>query len=278
MSLLRSRCSCFLGLLILFAAPGHAFAQTKIQSQPSSAPTPYAPAHTWSVFGEYSPSSSRIILGDARERKFLAFGLAYTHNMHRAQHWDLNYLFEVRPLMWESDPVLTGYDYNIHLPPGPGGPGVQSSGVMYYPHKIPVLEVKPCCADITFTENGQTYYYDIRRLYGRRWTYVGGISPLGLKLNLLRHRRVQPTFQANGGFAASARDLPMFNTSAGNFTFSFGSGFEIFQRSGHSLRLQYRIQHFSNAHVGPDPGIDSQMLYVGYSWGQSSLRGLFHRH
>lgn len=229
---------------------------------------PYAPAHTWAVFGEYSPSSSHIILGAAREREFAALGLAYTHNMYRGQHWDLSYLFEVRPFMAESDPVMTGFAYNIDLPGANGSPAVRASGVIHFSHELPVLEIGPRVSDITFTYKGKKYYADYTQYYGRRWTYVGGMSPLGLKINFFPHSRLQPMLTANGGFAASLRDVPMFDTSAGNFTFSFGAGFDVFRRFGYPLRLEYRIQHFSNAYVGNDPGIDSQMIYVGYVWGQ----------
>lgn len=226
---------------------------------------PYAPAHTWAVFGEYSPSSSHIILGQAREREFVALGVAYTRNMHRGRYWDLSYLFEVRPLMVESDPVLEEVISNYDLP-APYGSG---SATYRYMPKLPVLEMTDRELNDSFVENGQHYYVNSQLVYGRRWTYVGGMSPLGLKINFLPHWRLQPTLTANGGFAASLRDVPMFDTSAGNFTFSFGAGVDLFRRIGHPLRLEYRIQHFSNGFVGfNDPGIDSQMLYVGYAWGQ----------
>lgn len=224
---------------------------------------PYAPAHTWAVFGEYSPSSSHIILGDAREREFVALGVAYTHNMYRGRHWDMSYLFEARPLMVESDPVYEGLTIKFEIP---GDPLIQ----YYYPSpdKVPVLDI-----GVRETEYAVLYYgvpakEVMIRHYGRRWTYVGGMSPLGLKVNFFPHSRLQPILMANGGFAASPRDIPMFDTSAGNFTFSFGAGFDLFRRFGHPIRLEYRIQHFSNAHVGNDPGIDSQMIYVGYAWGR----------
>lgn len=224
---------------------------------------PYAPAHTWAVFAEYSPSSSHIILGVAREREFAALGVAYTHNMYRGRHWDLSYLFEIRPLMAESDPVIEGISFRYQIP---GYPNFEQT--FRYPHKIPVLELGPRETDSTIDVNGVIGKEEFLRLYGRRWTYVGAMSPLGLKVNLFPRSRLQPTLTANGGFAASARDIPMFDTSAGNFTFSFGGGVDLFRRVGHPIRLEYRIQHFSNAEVGQDPGIDSQMIYVGYVWGQ----------
>lgn len=243
---------------VFFVHPG----RTQVTVLPSS--PSYAPSHTWSVFSEYSPSSSHIILGVARERKFVTVGMAYTRNMYRGQHWDLNYLFEVRPFMLESDPVVTEQMLEADLPPPYG----KQDQTMRYVPAVPVLEIEPCCFNDTFPYDGQNYYVDSRTYYSRRWTYAGGMSPLGIKLNLMRNRRLQPIFMANGGFAISSRDVPMFKTSNGNFTFSFGTGFDIFERNGQVVRLQYRIQHFSNADLGGDPGIDSQMLYVGYAWGR----------
>ena len=62
----------------------------------------------------------------------------------------------------------------------------------------------------------------------------------------------------------------MFDSSAFNFTFSFGAGLDFFRRPNRSMRLEYRLQHLSNADLGAsiDPGIDSQMIHLGYAWGR----------
>lgn len=264
--ILPSRCRwAQLSLLLAGIATLHASAQWLPGAGPEQT-DPYSARRTWALFSEYSPTSSHIILGVARQREFVTLGAAFTRRMREGRHWDLSYLGEIRPLMAESDPVMTGYSYNINLPAGNGVPAVQESGSMQYARKLPVLEIGPKSEGISFTYMGQNYYFLIQNDYGRRWTYLGGMSPLGLQATLLKHRRLQGVLMANGGFAASARDLPLFDTSAGNFTFAFGGGVELVQGQGRSLRVEYRLQHFSNAHVGPDPGIDSQMLHFAYIW------------
>jgi hypothetical protein len=71
------------------------------------------------------------------------------------------------------------------------------------------------------------------------------------------------------GFSVSARDIPKFDSSAFNFTFSFGAGLDLFRTPTRAMRFEYRVQHLSNAYIGAtNPGIDSQMIHVGHSWGR----------
>ncbi len=71
------------------------------------------------------------------------------------------------------------------------------------------------------------------------------------------------------GFAVSPRDIPMFDSSAFNFTFSLGAGFDLFRTPTRAMRFEYRVQHLSNAYIGTtNPGIDAQMIHLGYSWGR----------
>jgi hypothetical protein len=231
--------------------------------QPGSSP------RTWSIFTEYSPGSSHIILGDTNQREFVTLGAAFTQRLFRNRIWALDYRAEIRPLMVESDPVFTGAYYNFNLPPFAGYPGMQGSGYTRQPHEVPVFSTAQKSSNYTFVFEGQTYYTDYTFTYGRRWTYVGGLSPAGLEAKFLPHSHIQPVLTLMTGFAVSPRDIPMFDSSAFNFTFSFGAGFDFFRRPTRAMRLEYRLQHLSNAYLGTtNPGIDSQMIQVGYSWGK----------
>ena len=234
------------------------------QAQPDSS------KRAWSIFTEYSPGSSHIILGVAREREFVTVGAGFTQRLFQNSVWSLGYRAEVRPLMVESDPVQTGQYYNINLPPIGSFPGQQESGYYRLPHEMPVLSTGLRSVNHTFTYKGQTYFQDYTFTYGRRWTYVAGLSPAGLQAKFLPRSRIQPVFTLMTGFTISTRDVPVFDSSAFNFTFSFGAGFDFLERPKHSMRLEYRIQHLSNAYLGTgiDPGIDSQIVHVGYSWGR----------
>ncbi len=230
---------------------------------------PGSSPRTWSIFTEYSPGSSRIILGYTRQREFVTVGGAFTQRLFRNRIWALDYRAEIRPLMVESDPVLTGQYYNINLPPIAGFPGIKESGYFRFPHETPVLSTARKVDNYSFIYNGQTYYQDYTFTYGRRWTYVGGLSPAGLEAKFLPHSKIQPVLTLMTGFAVSPRDIPVFNSSAFNFTFSFGAGFDFFRRQNRAMRFEYRLQHLSNAYIGTiNPGIDSQMIHVGYSWGK----------
>ncbi|MFY9938048.1 MAG: acyloxyacyl hydrolase [Silvibacterium sp.] len=230
---------------------------------------PGSSPRTWSIFTEYSPGSSAIILGYTNQREFVTVGAAFTQRLFRNRIWALDYRAEIRPLIAESDPVLTGNYYNVDLPPIAGFPGVKESGYVRLPHERPVLSTARKVENYTFTYNGQTYYQDYTFTYGRRWTYVGGLSPLGLEAKFLPQSKIQPVLTLMTGFAVSPRDIPMFDSSAFNFTFSLGAGFDFFRRPNRSMRFEYRLQHLSNASIGAiNPGIDSQMMHVGYSWGR----------
>jgi hypothetical protein len=219
---------------------------------------------SWSFFTEYSPSSGHILLGYSRGREFFTLGAGFTQRLFENRVWKLAYAAEVRPLMLESDPVLT--QVTIHADNG------QGDTIVHYPHKIPVInpmnpfavyqiQVPNSATPLTLVWTGQ---------YSRRWTYVAGFSPAGLQAKFLPHARLQPVITLLTGFAVSPRDIPVFDSSAFNFTFSFGAGLDFFRTPFHAWRLEYRLQHLSNADLGTsnDPGIDSQMIHVGYSWGK----------
>ncbi len=97
--------------------------------------------------------------------------------------------------------------------------------------------------------------------------YAAGITPLGLQLNLLRHHKVQPFTDIEAGFLIFNDAVPVPNARAFNFTFGFGAGLEIFTGPRNSLTLGFKYHHLSNNETAPaNPGVDSPMAYVGYSW------------
>ena len=102
----------------------------------------------------------------------------------------------------------------------------------------------------------------------RRWTYAPSVTPIGVSVHLLPERRLQTFLSTTGGFIVSRRDIPEFDTSAFNFTFSFGGGVERFRDHRRSWIVEYRVQHMSNKNIGfQNPGVDSQFMRVGYRFG-----------
>jgi hypothetical protein len=101
---------------------------------------------------------------------------------------------------------------------------------------------------------------------GSRWAYAGGLSPLGQKVNFAPHHRIQPFIATNAGFLVSPRDIPANDSSRFNFTFEFGGGMGLYRNHRHSVAIEYRIHHLSNAYIGDNnPGVDSGIFKLTYS-------------
>ncbi len=225
----------------------------------------------WSVFTEYSPDSTHIFLGIAQDREFLSLGLAYHHRLVLNRVWELAWTPEVRPLMAESDPVRSSENYNVCVfaNGNTNQPCTPMAGYSIFVPRQPVISPSPQSSNQTGSVAGQPYFEDYTYHYSRRWSWVPGLSPIGFQGAFFPRRSVQPLLEVSGGFAASLRDIPLFDTSALNFTFSFGAGVRFFHTPTHATELEFRVQHFSNGYLGTanDPGIDSRMLRLSYVWG-----------
>jgi hypothetical protein len=224
----------------------------------------YAPLNSVAAFVEYSNSSSHIILGDDRQRKFLGVALAYQRGIS-ATHWMAwNYSAEIRPLLLESDPTLDGQRVTVTIDGKTGGYDQR------FPHPVPIQNVK-LYGDQSFsgiTLQGDSFTEVLHNDLGRRWTYAPGVTPVGFSVHLLPEHRLQSFLASSAGFIVSPRDIPEFKTSAFNFTFSFGGGVEWLRDHRRSWTLEYRVQHTSNKDIGyNNPGIDSQLVRVGYRFG-----------
>ena len=101
------------------------------------------------------------------------------------------------------------------------------------------------------------------------------MSPLGLKLNFLPRRRVQPVFTVLTGYVFSTKPIPIAQAGSFNYTFEFGAGLEFFRShepgffGNRALRAEYRYHHISNAYTAAsNPGIDNGLLQITYSFGR----------
>jgi opacity protein-like surface antigen len=51
--------------------------------------------------------------------------------------------------------------------------------------------------------------------------------------------------------------------------FQFGAGVEYFRTPAQSIRLEYQIQHFSNAYTAPtNYGVDNGLFKLTYTFGR----------
>jgi opacity protein-like surface antigen len=97
--------------------------------------------------------------------------------------------------------------------------------------------------------------------------YAFGVTPLGLQFNVLRHRKVQPFADIHAGLLYFNENVPVPTARRFNFTFNFGAGVEIFTTDRGAMTVGFKYHHISNNETAPaNPGVDSPMAYVGYSW------------
>ncbi len=229
------------------------------------AQTPLHHPTTLALGAEYSNTSSHIILGSSNNRRLTGLDLTLSTRLTRNRVFVWTYDIELRPFELLQDPVsrttLTFTPPNSPpLVPFPiqSGPiqGACTSAVLPNPpgiaSNVPITETRTC---------------------GTRWTYAGGLSPLGQRFNFRPAHRLQPYALLNAGFLVSPRDIPSYNSSRFNFTFAFGAGLQFAQTSNHAWSLDYRIHHLSNRAIGnTNPGVDNQLFRLSYTFGS------FHPH
>lgn len=101
----------------------------------------------------------------------------------------------------------------------------------------------------------------------REHTYGAGVSPIGLKLNFRRMKKLQPFASGSAGFLYFSEDVPQPGAAQFNFTYDFGGGVQIVNDLGRAITIGYKYQHISNGYRSPiNPGVDVQMIYMGYSF------------
>lgn len=104
----------------------------------------------------------------------------------------------------------------------------------------------------------------------REYVYGFGLHPLGLRMNFLRQRRLQPFVASTAGFVASLNAVPV-DVPQGtkfNFTFDFQGGVQWFNHAhDRAWTIGYKLDHISNANrVSLNPGMDGHVIFLGYSF------------
>jgi len=223
--------------------------------------TTFGSKNTFSAFLDYSNDSSHLILGSAEGRKFTELGFQYERRLKFGKHLVWKYTAELRPLIAESD--LTVLETVVQTSPPP------TKTTVIPP--IASVACRPSSGSFSFTNpntgvlNAGTY--DIS--CGRRWTYVQGLSPLGTRINLFPRKRWQPTGSILAGFLLSAKKIPIDTGGSFNFMFQVGAGVEYFRTSTQSMRLEYVLQHFSNAYTAEtNYGVDNGLVKLTYTFGK----------
>jgi len=244
--------------------------QTRVQAQSVRAnpETVYGRRNTLSLFADYSNDSSHIIIGQEENRKIAGLGVGYSLRLAHKRYFDFSYEAELRPLTMLRDPVVSGTNTVVVF----GSPTVIVGLPVGGPFSGPTRNDDCVSGTSSFdglTQNGVLYTEVTTQQCGKRWTYLGGISPLGLRFGFAKRQRVQPFLVANGGFLASAHDEPVNNSARFNFTFEVGGGVELFHDRQHSFALDFRMRHMSNGYRGfYNPGIDNGVFRASYRFGR----------
>ena len=242
------------GLAVLFILALEANAQ-------SGEATSYGSKNTFAAFVDYSNDSSHIVLGNSEGRKFTELGFQYERRLRSNRHLVWKYTAEFRPFIAESD--LTVQQTLVVTSPPP------TLTFVFAPTASP--QCRPSSENLSFTNSntGVLETETITIACGRRWTYVEGLSPLGTRINLLPHRRWQPTGSILTGILLSSKKIPVDTGGSFNFTFQLGAGVEYFRTPTQSIRLEYQIQHFSNAYTAPtNYGVDNGLFKLTYTFGR----------
>lgn len=223
--------------------------------------TRFGSKNTFSAFFEYADDSSHIILGRALNRRFAGLGVQYERRLISRSGVVWSYAAEFRPLVLVSDPIGTISETQTSPPPTISFVGTPQA----------VTQCAAALQNFSFVDptTGIEYAGTVQTTCSRRWTYAQGLSPAGTRISFMSHRRLQPTASFLAGYLLSARKIPVDTAGSFNFTFEFGAGFEYYQSESRSIRLEYQVQHFSNAYTAPsNPGVDTGLIKLTYNFGR----------
>jgi hypothetical protein len=246
--------------LIFIAATLSSIAASSYAQRPGEAG--FNPTTTFGVSGAGTLGGRNIFSGLAPGRHLIVASTELDVMAHRGKKTSYRWEFEVQPLIEVSDPhdvqnltvdlysgstMVTRYDTLDRFPCKSN----ISTGAYYQ------LESSGTVAQIGTYTNVQTC--------STAWTYAGGVSPLGQRVNFRPERRLQPYAIVNAGFLAATRKVPISTATQFNFTAEAGAGVEFFQRSKRSFALDVRYHHTSNGGRGQyNPGIDNVMFKLSY--------------
>ncbi|MCU1309798.1 MAG: Lipid 3-O-deacylase-related protein [Candidatus Angelobacter sp.] len=98
-------------------------------------------------------------------------------------------------------------------------------------------------------------------------TYGGGFSPMDLKWNFTRGKRMIPFAELGGGAMWTGQDVP-FGTNNFNFTPQGGFGVHFLVKPKQAVTFTGKYMHVSNAGIADaNSGINASIqLVLGYTW------------
>lgn len=102
----------------------------------------------------------------------------------------------------------------------------------------------------------------------RQTVYGGSISPVVVKWNFVRGKRVVPFAGVEGSAIFTTKNVPAGDTSVVNFGSGLVSGLQFLRGDRHSISFSGHLMHISNASIGNhNPGVNVALQFrVGYQW------------
>lgn len=247
----RARHLLILGSAVLFAATASAQARKDVPF--------FARANSFGIFTAYSNTSSHILLGEADDRKLLAFGGSYSRRLILNRSVNLQYNVELIPLLLEGDP--TDHITVTWIQPAP-----------FPPLDATLIPYTACHASSgtgTAIDNGIPFTFDYANQCGRRWSKGEAMSPFGFRSNFRPRSKTQLFLDCHGGYMYTTNVVPVSGAGSFNFTFDAGIGIEMYRSRTRSVSLEYRYHHFSNNNTADaNPGVDNGLVQATYSFGR----------
>jgi hypothetical protein len=223
---------------------------TPVQGQE---PGEFGGIRSFGFSSSYSPSSSHIFIGEAKQRRIWTLSAEYTHLLRPGRHVRLDYEGSIMPLFEETDPTVTGTIFTY-----------KGQAFITTLTPVRVIDVTSDPIGTALAPNGSAV--PLFALFGRQDTYAAAFAPLGARITALPRWRIQPSFAVDLGFVVSHRDIPVDQADQFNYLFSLGPGVQFFTDAHTSWRVEYIYRHVSNAHQGyQNPGIDQGVLRVTLS-------------
>ena len=218
----------------------------------------YSRKNTFAVFAEYSNESSRFALGQAPKRRFGGIGGQYERRLLARNKVVLSYSAEVRPALFESDPTITFVQVQTQ-------PTLTITEDPYYV----ALRCTEGARDYTYMNQGVTYSGREITRCGREVSFTQGLSPAGARLSFWTNRPVQLTLSTHEGYLFATHPIPVPSAGSFNWTFEVGAGVEWYGSDKRSMRLEWQLQHYSNAFsAAANPGVDSGLFKLTYAFGR----------
>jgi hypothetical protein len=102
--------------------------------------------------------------------------------------------------------------------------------------------------------------------FQRETAYGGGLTPLGLQLDMANSSKIHPFVHVNGGFLYFNKSVPIEDSGQFAYVAQGGAGVRIFTSARRAVTLGVKLHHISNGNrSGSNRGLNQFVIYAGFS-------------